>query len=421
MKFAQSHARQVTSRQPCTRSAKKLCRSARSDGDPGRSRIRKTALATKLAASIANAQPEPTPTTSSPATAGPKTNVALWDRLISAFACCRRPRLVISGISPVEAGPKNAAAPPTTADATMSIQSWSVPAISPTATNAWAAARRPSQTSMTPRRGRRSAHTPPTRTKSTRATVNEASTSPRSPADPSRSDSTAKASATGTSASPIRRGLAEPEQAEGTFLERAEPSLQREHPRKIYARAVEIHPGAVVTAVSRNPTHALGKPNRERIRLLTGLGVDGDAHMGATVKHRSRVARDPTQPNLRQVHLIHAELHDELRAAGFELAAGQMGENVTTRGIHLLRLPAGSRLHLGGEAVVEVTGLRNPCKQLEGIQSGLMAATLDRGEHGRLVRKAGVMSVVLAGGEVKPGDPIGVVLPPGSHRPLEPV
>ena len=218
-----------------------------------------------------------------------------------------------------------------------------------------------------------------------------------------------------------RRGLAEPEQAEGTFLERAEPSLQREHPRKIYARAVEIHPGAVVTAVSRNPTHALGKPNRERIRLLTGLGVDGDAHMGATVKHRSRVARDPTQPNLRQVHLIHAELHDELRAAGFELAAGQMGENVTTRGIHLLRLPAGSRLHLGDTAVVEVTGLRNPCSQLDHIQPGLMAATLGHDEHGNLVRKAGIMGIVLADGDVRSGDPIRVELPPGPHRPLAPV
>ena len=154
---------------------------------------------------------------------------------------------------------------------------------------------------------------------------------------------------------------------------------------------------------------------------MPGLGVEGDAHQGATVKHRSRVARDPTQPNLRQVHLIHAELHEELRAAGFTVSAGQMGENVTTRGVDLLGLPAGARLHLGDAAVVEVTGLRNPCAQLDRIQPGLMAATLDRDEHGNLVRKAGIMGVVVAGGEVRPGDPIRVELPPQPHRPLAPV
>ena len=138
---------------------------------------------------------------------------------------------------------------------------------------------------------------------------------------------------------------------------------------------------AVVTAVSRSAKHTLVKPNQNSIRLMTGLGVDGDAHPGATVKHRSRVARDPTQPNLRQVHLIHAELHEELREAGFAVSAGQMGENITTRGIDLLGLPAGARLHLGDAAVVEVTGLRNPCAQLDRIQPGLMAATLDRDER----------------------------------------
>ncbi len=179
--------------------------------------------------------------------------------------------------------------------------------------------------------------------------------------------------------------------------------------------------GGVVIAVSRSATHTMAKPNAERIRLLTGLGVEGDAHLGETVKHRSRVGRDPTQPNLRQVHLIHAELHDELRAAGFVVAAGQMGENVTTRGVDLLGLPTGTRLHLGDEAVVEITGLRNPCAQLDGIQPGLMAATLDRDEDGNLVRKAGVMGVVVSGGEVRPGDAIRVELPPPPHRPLEPV
>jgi MOSC domain-containing protein YiiM len=134
---------------------------------------------------------------------------------------------------------------------------------------------------------------------------------------------------------------------------------------------------AVVTAVSCSPTHSLSKPNQDRIRLLAGLGVEGDAHAGERVKHRSRVARDPSQPNLRQVHLIHAELHDELRAAGFSVSAGRMGENVTPRGLDLLGLPAGTRLRLGATAVVEITGLRNPCLQLDRLQPGLMAATLD--------------------------------------------
>ena len=177
----------------------------------------------------------------------------------------------------------------------------------------------------------------------------------------------------------------------------------------------------IVAAVSRSPTHTLSKPTADGIRLLAGLGVEGDAHQGVTVKHRSRVARDPTQPNLRQVHLIHAELFDELRAAGFVVKPGEMGENVTTRDIALLALPQGTRLHLGTEAVAEVTGLRNPCAQLNRVRPGLMAATLERDAHGNLVRKAGIMAIVIAGGEVKPGDPIRVELPPLPHRPLEPV
>jgi MOSC domain-containing protein YiiM len=179
--------------------------------------------------------------------------------------------------------------------------------------------------------------------------------------------------------------------------------------------------GGVATAVSRSATHTLIKPNEDSVRLLAGLGVEGDAHLGETVKHRSRVARDPSQPNLRQVHLIHAELHDELRAAGFAVSAGQMGENVTTRGLDLLGLPTGTRLHLGDTAVVEVTGLRNPCAQLDRIQPGLMEATLGRDEQGNLIRKAGVMAIVLADGELRPGDRIRVELPPEPHRPLEPV
>ena len=179
--------------------------------------------------------------------------------------------------------------------------------------------------------------------------------------------------------------------------------------------------GGVVAAVSRSARHTLTKPNQASIRFLAGLGVEDDAHQGETVKHRSRVARDPSQPNLRQVHLIHAELHDALRAAGFAVSAGQMGENVTTRGVDLLGLPTGTRLHLGETAVVEVTGLRNPCAQLNRIHRGLMAATLGRDEHGNLIRKAGVMGIVLAGGEIRPGDPIRIELPPEPRRPLEPV
>jgi MOSC domain-containing protein YiiM len=174
-------------------------------------------------------------------------------------------------------------------------------------------------------------------------------------------------------------------------------------------------------AVSRSAAHTVVKSNQASVRLVTGLGVEGDAHSGETVKHRSRVARDPSRPNLRQVHLIHAELHDELRAAGFAVSPGQMGENITTRGVDLLALPVGTRLRLGAAVVVELTGLRNPCRQLDGIEPGLMAATLARDEQGDLIRKAGVMSVVLAGGDVRKDDPIDVELPPEPHQPLEPV
>jgi MOSC domain-containing protein YiiM len=177
----------------------------------------------------------------------------------------------------------------------------------------------------------------------------------------------------------------------------------------------------IVTAVSRSATHTMNKPNQTAIQLVAGLGVERDAHQGETVKHRSRLKTGAHLPNLRQVHLIHAELHDELREAGFDVAPGQMGENVTTRGVDLLGLPTGTRLRLGETATIEVTGLRNPCKQLEGIQPGLMKATLDRDEQGQLVRKAGIMGIVLAGGEVRPGDAVQVEMPPEPHRPLEPV
>lgn len=168
---------------------------------------------------------------------------------------------------------------------------------------------------------------------------------------------------------------------------------------------------AVVVSVGRDDAHRFSKPVETRIRLLAGLGVEGDAHCGATVKHRSRVAADPTQPNLRQVHLIRSELFEELRPRGFVLSPGDLGENILTRGIDLLALPRGTRLRIGPKALVEITGLRNPCGQIEAFQAGLLAAVLDRDPTGALVRKAGIMGVVIEGGVVRPGDVIGVTLP----------
>ena len=173
-----------------------------------------------------------------------------------------------------------------------------------------------------------------------------------------------------------------------------------------------------VVAVASDQDHKFSKPARASIRLIAGLGVEGDAHFGEKVQHLSRIKRDPDSPNLRQVHLIHAELHDELRAKGFPVAPGQMGENVTTRGIDLLGLPENARLHLGTDAIVEVKGLRNPCLKLDSLQKGLMAATLDKDGDGNLVRKAGEMGIVIAGGEVRAGDEIRIALPPAPHRPL---
>jgi MOSC domain-containing protein YiiM len=176
-----------------------------------------------------------------------------------------------------------------------------------------------------------------------------------------------------------------------------------------------------VAAVSLRSGHHFSKTPSLGIRLLAGLGVAGDGHMGVTVQHRSRVRKDPTQPNLRQVHLMHAELFDELRTKGYLVKPGDLGENVTTSGIDLLALPAGTRLHLGTVAVVEITGLRNPCIQLDTFQKGLMAATLDKDADGNLIRKAGIMSIVIAEGDVRPGDAIRVELPDMPHRPLQPV
>jgi MOSC domain-containing protein YiiM len=178
---------------------------------------------------------------------------------------------------------------------------------------------------------------------------------------------------------------------------------------------------AHVVAVSRSAAHTFSKPNEPSIRLIAGIGVEGDAHAGATVKHKSRVARDATQPNLRQVHLIHSELHDDLLDKGFAVRPGDIGENVTTRDVDLLGLPTGARLHLGETAVVEITGLRTPCQQNNVFLDGLLAQLIGRDDDGNVVRRSGVMAIVLAAGEVRSGDEIRVELPPLPHVPLEPV
>ncbi|MFC4425824.1 MOSC domain-containing protein [Deinococcus navajonensis] len=176
---------------------------------------------------------------------------------------------------------------------------------------------------------------------------------------------------------------------------------------------------ATVQSVGADPSHRFSKPPRTGIHLLADWGVEGDAHAGPTVKHRSRVRQDPTQPNLRQVHLIQGELLDELAAQGFQVLPGDLGENVLTRGLDLLGLPRGAQLQLGTEAVVELTGLRNPCAQIEAFAPGLLAAVLGHDEQGQLIRRAGVMGVVRRSGLVQPGDPLRVTLPPPPHLPLE--
>lgn len=174
-----------------------------------------------------------------------------------------------------------------------------------------------------------------------------------------------------------------------------------------------------VTAVNSNGEYSFTKPNRDSITLLAGLGVEGDVHAGETVKHRSRMAQDPTQPNLRQVHLIHQELFAEVAAEGFEVLPGDLGENITTRDIDLLGLPVGTLLRIGDDAVLEVTGLRNPCLQIDNFQDGLLKQVVGRDAAGNVVRKAGIMTVVQVGGTVRPDDTIKAELPSGPHRPLE--
>lgn len=174
-----------------------------------------------------------------------------------------------------------------------------------------------------------------------------------------------------------------------------------------------------VIAVARSADHEFSKQLLNSIDLIKGEGVDGDCHRGVTVKHRSRVAVDPAQPNLRQVHLMQAELFDELSAYGYTIKPGELGENITTRGIDLLALPCGTTLTLGESAVVQLTGLRNPCHQIEDFQSGLLSKVVHKKEDGTLIRKTGVMAIVLAGGTVSTADEIKVILPKSPHVPLE--
>jgi MOSC domain-containing protein YiiM len=175
----------------------------------------------------------------------------------------------------------------------------------------------------------------------------------------------------------------------------------------------------VVSAVSRDTRHGFSKPPVGEILLVAGLGVEGDAHAGVTVQHLSRIARDPSQPNLRQVHLMHAELHEELRAGGYAVGPGELGENITTSGLDLLSLPRGTLLRIGSDALVEVTGLRNPCVQIDGFRAGLLKLVLGQDAAGRPVRRAGIMGVVRQGGPVRPGDGIVVQLPDAPHEPLD--
>ncbi|MFS0735748.1 MOSC domain-containing protein [Sphingomonas sp. 1P06PA] len=219
-----------------------------------------------------------------------------------------------------------------------------------------------------------------------------------------------------------------PHNVSGHHAAKAKPKLPTERPPMVDCgrsstclrreREARMQDGRIV-AVASDGDHRFSKRLVSQIEVIAGLGVRGDAHAGDTVKHRSRVASDPSQPNYRQVHLIHAELFAELEAKGFRVGAADLGENVTTAGIDLLALPRGARLRLGRDVVLEVTGLRNPCAQIERFQPGLLAAVLARGPNNEVIRKAGIMAVVRDGGVVRPGDLIEVELPPLPHSPLE--
>ena len=200
------------------------------------------------------------------------------------------------------------------------------------------------------------------------------------------------------------------EQTEGNKVGRLRDRMHTEKTERPIA--------GTVIAVSLSKKHTFSKERKDIIKLVEGLGVQGDAHSGSTVKHRSRVAQNPDQPNLRQVHLIQQELFEEL-SGRFHIEPGQMGENITTAGINLLELPVNSILFLGHSAMIKITGLRNPCAQIDQFQPGLLNAVIEKDENGNLIRKAGIMGIVLESGEVKPGDEIRVELPPKPFKELE--
>jgi MOSC domain-containing protein YiiM len=176
-----------------------------------------------------------------------------------------------------------------------------------------------------------------------------------------------------------------------------------------------------VAAVCRSTSHEFSKSAVTAIRLIRGEGVEHDTHRGTKVQHRSRVRRDPDQPNLRQVHLLHSELLEALINQGYKVGAGVLGENITTTGVDLLSLSTNTVLKIGTETQIKITGLRNPCAQLDHYQKGLTGAVLDRTASGDLIRKAGIMAIVLVGGTVRSGDLITVIEPAPPHFSLQPV
>lgn len=176
-----------------------------------------------------------------------------------------------------------------------------------------------------------------------------------------------------------------------------------------------------IEALHSSPSHSLKKETTSSLEIIKGLGVKGDAHMGAKIKHVYRVRKDPNEPNLRQVHIIHAELFDELKTKDFDISFGEMGENITCSGLDILSLPTDTELQMGVSTRLKVTGLRNPCAQLDSIKKGLMKACLDRNQSGEMIPKVGIMTIVLEGGIINQGDEIKVVFPPEPHRKLEAV
>ena len=175
---------------------------------------------------------------------------------------------------------------------------------------------------------------------------------------------------------------------------------------------------ASVVAVSKDEYHRFSKVPCTQITLIKGVGVRGDTHSGVTVQHLFAVEQDPRQPNLRQVHLLQQEFLDQARDQGYELTPGDLGENILTDDLDLVGLWQDTLLHIGSQAVVRVSGLRNPCAQIDSFRPGLLQVAVRRDLKGDVVRKAGIMGVVTTGGVVHPGDEIEVEWPAQPHRRL---